>query len=165
MFDKKSSYALNKKDPNAIVYSDAGRHIIRLTRKDFDTEAEFLKWKTWSDQDYHTEDKGDNVQASHNLPLDTVADCAAVTDGPEVIIERRFEKLTRERYTAEALIRVKGQITEKQFRRIWMRYVEGLDVETIAQREGKVHSSISESINRAKKKISAFFPKNPTQKP
>ena len=86
------------------------------------------------------------------MPLDSVADSAAATDGPEVIIERRFEKLARERYTAETIIRVKGQITEKQFRRIWMRYVEGLDVETIAQREGKVHSSISESINRAKKK-------------
>lgn len=165
MFDKKSSYALNKKDPDAIVYTDADRHIIRLTREDFDTEADFLKWKAWSDEDYHEEDKGDNVQASHNLPLDSVADGAAATDGPEVIIERRFEKLARERYTSETIIRVKGQITEKQFRRIWMRYVEGLDVETIAQREGKVHSSISESINRAKKKISAFFSKNPTQKP
>ena len=56
MFDKKSSYALNKKDPDAIVYTDADGHRIRLTREDFDTEADFLKWKTWSDEDYHGEE-------------------------------------------------------------------------------------------------------------
>ena len=32
MFNRKSSYALNKKDPNAIVYMDANEAIIRLTR-------------------------------------------------------------------------------------------------------------------------------------
>ena len=31
MFNRKSSYALNKKDPNAIVYMDANEAIIRLT--------------------------------------------------------------------------------------------------------------------------------------
>lgn len=45
MYDKKSSYALNKKAPDAIVYTDADRRIIRLTRADFDTEADFLRWK------------------------------------------------------------------------------------------------------------------------
>ena len=45
MFNRKSSYALNKKDPNAIVYMDANEAIIRLTREDFASEEEFLKWK------------------------------------------------------------------------------------------------------------------------
>ena len=45
MFNRKSSYALNKKDPNAIVYMDANEAIIRLTREDFASEKEFLKWK------------------------------------------------------------------------------------------------------------------------
>ena len=42
MFNRKSSYALNKKDPNAIVYMDANEAIIRLTREDFASEEEFL---------------------------------------------------------------------------------------------------------------------------
>ena len=46
MFNRKSSYALNKKDPNAIVYMDANEAIIRLTREDFASEEEFLKWKS-----------------------------------------------------------------------------------------------------------------------
>ncbi len=162
MFDRKSSYALNKKDPDAIVYTDADGHRIRLTREDFDTEADFLKWKAWSDEDYHGEEVGDHVEDNHKAPLDEKAGAA---DGPEVIIEQRIEKLAHERYTAETVIRVKGQLTEKQFRRLWLRYVEGLDVKTIAQHEGKVHSSISESISAAKKKVLSFFSKHPTKQP
>ena len=52
MFNRKSSYALNKKDPNAIVYMDANEAIIRLTREDFAREEVFLKWKSLSDADY-----------------------------------------------------------------------------------------------------------------
>ena len=52
MFDKKSEYALNKYDQDSIIYiSVSGR--IRLTRADFSSEEEFLKWKAWSDADYH----------------------------------------------------------------------------------------------------------------
>ena len=63
MFNRKSSYALNKKDPNAIVYMDANEAIIRLTREDFASEEEFLKWKSLSDADYHASEKEDHVYA------------------------------------------------------------------------------------------------------
>ena len=162
MYDKKSNYALNKKDPDAIVYTDADRRIIRLTRSDFDTEADFLKWKAWSDEDYHGEEMGDHVEENHKAPLDEKAGAA---DGPEVIIERRIEKQAQERYSAETVIRVRGQLTEKQFRRLWLRYVDELDVEDIARQEGKVHSSISESISAARKKVLTFFSKHPTKRP
>ena len=57
MFDKKSDYALNKQDQDSIIYiSVNGR--IRLTRADFSSEEEFLKWKAWSDADYHHDRKG-----------------------------------------------------------------------------------------------------------
>lgn len=67
MFNRKSSYALNKKDPNAIVYMDANEAIIRLTREDFACEEEFLKWKSLSDADYHASEKEDHVYANHTL--------------------------------------------------------------------------------------------------
>ena len=162
MYDKKSSYALNKKDPDAIVYTDADRHIIRLTRADFDTEAGFLKWKAWSDENYHDQEKGDHVEEKHTTPMDGTAGAA---DGPEVIIERRIEKQAQERYTAETVIRVRGQLTEKQFRRLWLRYVDEMDIEDIARKEGKAHSSISESISAARKKVLTFFSKHPTKRP
>ena len=49
MFNRKSIYALNKKDPNAIVYTDADGNLIRLTCDDFACAAEFQHWKDWSD--------------------------------------------------------------------------------------------------------------------
>ena len=71
MFNRKSSYALNKKDPNAIVYMDANEAITRLTREDFASEKEFLKWKALSDEDYHASEKEAHVYANHTLALDT----------------------------------------------------------------------------------------------
>ena len=50
MFNRKSIYALNKKDPDAIVYMDANEAITRLTCEDFASEKEFLKWKSLSDE-------------------------------------------------------------------------------------------------------------------
>ena len=154
MFDKKSSYALNKKDPDAIVYTDADRHIIRLTRKDFDTEADFLRWKAWSDENYHDQEKADHVEDNHTTPLDEKAGAA---DGPEVIIEQRIEKLAHERYTAETIIRVKGQLTEKQFRRIWMYCAKGMTQQQIADVEKVGQRRISTSISTAVKKIKKYF--------
>lgn len=56
MFDKKSEYALNKHDQDSIIYISVSGHI-RLTRSDFSSEEEFLKWKAWSDEDYHEREK------------------------------------------------------------------------------------------------------------
>ena len=154
MHDKRSIYSLNKQDPEAIVYTDADKHTIRLTREDFDTEADFLKWKAWSDEDYHNEEKGDHVEDNHTTPLD---ERAGASDGPEVIIERRIEKQAQEQYTTETVIRIKGQLTEKQFRRLWLNCVEGLSKEEIAKLEGRSHQGISKSINAAMKKILRFF--------
>lgn len=67
MFNRKSIYALNKKDPDAIVYMDANEVIVRLTREDFASEKEFLKWKALSDEDYHASEKEAHVYANHTL--------------------------------------------------------------------------------------------------
>ena len=154
MPDRKSIYTLNKKDPEAIVYTDADKQIIRLTRADFDTEADFLKWKAWSDENYHDEEKSDHVEDNHTAPLDEKAGAA---DGPEVIIEQRIEKQAQERYTAETVIRIKGQLTEKQFRRLWLYCVGGLTQQQIAEAEEVGQRRISTSITGAIKKIREIF--------
>ncbi len=161
MPDRKSIFSLNKKDPEAIVYTDAHKRIIRLTHEDFDTEADFLKWKAWSDENYHDEEKADHVEENHTAPLSGLSDEAGATNGPEVIIEQRFEKQDQERCAAELVIRIKGHLTEKQFRRLWMRYVDGLDLGAIARYEDKALSSISESISAARRKFLTFFSKDP----
>ena len=157
MYDNKSNYALNKKDPDAIVYTDADRHIIRLTREDFDTEADFLKWKAWSDENYHDEERADHVEDNHTTSLAELPDKAGAVDGPEIIIEQRIEKLEHERYTAETVIRVKGYLTEKQFRRLWLYCVGDLTQQQIADAEEVGQRRISTSITSAIKKIKKYF--------
>lgn len=76
MFNRKSIYALNKKDPDAIVYMDANEVIVRLTREDFASEEEFLKWKSWSDGNYHTEDNQDVVEGKHNTSIYGLSEAA-----------------------------------------------------------------------------------------
>ncbi len=153
MPDRKSIYSLNKIDPDAIVYIDAGKRIIRLTRDDFDTEADFLEWKAWSDDNYHEEEKADHVEENHTAPLSDLSDMAGASDGPEVIIEQRFEKKSKERYAAETVIRVKGQLTEKQFRRLWMYCIGGMTQQQIAEAEEVGQRRVSKSIAIAVRKI------------
>ena len=50
IFNKSSIYALNKKDPDAIVYPAANGKLIRFTRNDFSSEEEFLAFPAWSDE-------------------------------------------------------------------------------------------------------------------
>ena len=84
MFNRKSIYALNKKDPNAIVYTDADGNLIRLTRDDFSNEEEFLRWKKISDMDYHGEEKVDHLYYDGTLPLERLAeDVIAVPSAEE----------------------------------------------------------------------------------
>ena len=97
MFNRKSSYALNKKDPDAIVYMDANEVIIRLTREDFASEEEFLKWKSWSDGNYHTEDNQDVVEGKHNTSIDDLSEAAFSIPAIDVVMDRKHEKAGRRR--------------------------------------------------------------------
>ncbi len=164
MFDSQSDYALNKRDPEAIVCKSVTGVHIRLTREDFSSEEEFLFWKEWSNEDYHSEEKSDHIQLNHTLPLCEASKVVAILDGPDAIIEQKFEELEQAQHLAAVVADMRGQLTDKQFRRLWMHYAEGLSIETIARLEGKVHSSISESINTAKKILVSLL-KNPTQRP
>ena len=56
MFDKKNDAARNKKRADAIVYAGAAGEVV-LTQNDFESEAEFRRWKTWSDEDYKRTEK------------------------------------------------------------------------------------------------------------
>ena len=100
MFNRKSSYALNKKDVNAIVYIDANENIIRLTREDFASEEEFQKWKSWSDENYHTEDNRDVVEGKHNMSIDDLSEAALAIPAIDVVMDRQYETSERRRRAA-----------------------------------------------------------------
>ena len=152
MLDTASIYALNKKEPDAIIYTDADKNMIRLTREDFNTEEEFLRWKDWSDTDYHLLEKRDHVQTNHTLPMGELTGAAGTADGPEIILEKRMDLQARREYSAEIILRMRGCLTDTQFRRLWMYCAENMTETRIAAIEGASQCSIAESIGTALKK-------------
>lgn len=68
MFDRKSDYAQNKREKDAIVYIGVTGPVL-LTRATFTSEDEFMKWKLWSDSDYHATEKTGRSYYDNSLPL------------------------------------------------------------------------------------------------
>ena len=174
MFNRKSIYALNKKDPDAIVYMDANEVIICLTREDFASEEEFLKWKSWSDGNYHTEDNQDVVEGKHNTSIDDLSEAALSIPAIDVVMDRQHEKSERRRMASTMVSQIRDKLTETQFRRLWMYYVDGMTVDEIGEKEGVSrqaayirlsytddHSSESDSVSNQRKLIENFVERNP----
>ena len=67
MFNNKTEYALNKKNPLAIAYQDAYGNIIRLTEADFESTEEFQHWKALLDDSSHAEEKTEHVHQNHTI--------------------------------------------------------------------------------------------------
>lgn len=86
MYDRRSIYALNKKNP------DADGNLICLTCADFTDEAEFRRWKRWSDQDFHAEDKSDVEESDHTTSMDMVP--RGRTRYPSVILKPSGRRIT-----------------------------------------------------------------------
>jgi DNA-directed RNA polymerase specialized sigma subunit len=157
MFNRKSSYALNKKDPNAIVYMDANEAIIRLTREDFASEEEFLKWKSLSDADYHASEKEDHVYANHTLALDELSEEAASIPAADVCMEQAHDRVAEIRRSTQKVTQIRKHLTDTQFRRMWMYFVDGMTIDEIGKVEGVSHQAISLNITAAIRKIKKYF--------
>lgn len=159
MFDRKSDYALNKQDPEAIVCkSSTGVHI-RLTRLDFATPEEFERWKHWSDEDYHDTEKADHVYANHTVPADKLVEVSITVISPEDELMEVFSRQEREELHRRLKDGLETRLTPAQRRRLWMYCVEGLTVEEIAGKENVKHQNVSKRIVAAKKILKKFLEK------
>ena len=154
MFDKKSDYALNKRDKDSILYISVTGPV-RLTRADFPGEAEFLRWKRWSDGDYLAIEKAGRSFYDNSIPLDDRLDVVgAVLSVEDVLIltlEETEAKAKRARWCAELVEQIKRRLTKKQFRRVWLYHVEKLNEREIAALEGVGQQRISKSLIASKK--------------
>lgn len=156
MFDRKSDFALNKKDPDAIVCkSSTGVHI-RLTRLDFASPEEFEKWKRWSDEDYHSTEKADHVYSNHTVPVDKLVEVSITVISPEDELMEVFSRQEREDLYRRLEAGLETRLTPAQRRRLWM-YLEGTTETQIAETENVCQQSISECLQAAIKKLKKFF--------
>lgn len=154
MFNKKSDYALNKRAKDSIVYISVTGPI-QLNRQDFPSEAEFLKWKRWSDGDYHDTQKAGRSFYDNCIPLDDRLDVVgavlSVEDALFLALEEAEAQAKRARWCAELVAQIRSRLTEKQFRRVWMYYVEKLSEREIAALEGVGQQRVSKSLVASKK--------------
>lgn len=156
MFDTQSDYALNKRDKNAIVCSSVTGDHIRLTREDFASEEEFERWKVWSDDDYHIIElagrKADDCLSFEEQQDVSVASAEGTFLAPYIAAERAEQ-------SRKVLEQIKKHLTEKQYRRLCLYYMEGKTEVEIAMMEGVGQSSISRSIDSGTKLVERFFEK------
>lgn len=150
-----SDYALNKRDKEAIVYKDVYGNLVRLTADQFESEEEFLKWKAWSDNDYHRIEKNQHIENDHTLPYESVAEEILACGSYEEEYMDRLEREEEYRKCAQMLSGVLGSMTDTQRRRILMRYRDGISTAEIAQEEGVSRQMIYLSLSEARKKAIA----------
>ena len=154
MFDPKSDYALNKVAPDAIVYTDSNGILIRLTPDDFSSLEEFLRWKVWSDEDYHTTENEEHIFSNHKYSL---SEQAAAVQSPEDAMVEAQEERERQELRHLLMAGLDSCLTPAQRRRLWLYCVDGLSEEAIALAEDVKQQSISECLWRAKEKIKKFL--------
>ena len=158
MFKKDSLYSINKKNPDAVVYKFANGEQSLVTRADFATEEEFLAFKKWSDEDFHTEDKRDVLAGIRQVSIEDISEAAIAVPAVDVAMERQHQRAEQRRKASDMVVQLKDKLTETQFRRLWMYHVEGLTIDEIGEVEGISHQNVSKSILAAEKKIKKFSP-------
>ncbi|MBD5457181.1 MAG: sigma-70 family RNA polymerase sigma factor [Lachnospiraceae bacterium] len=157
MFDPKSDYALNKMDPEAIVYIDSRGTLIRLTVENFASPEEFQRWKKWSDGDYHKIDNAGISLSKRTLSLDGLSEQAMAVQSPEDILIILQEQQEREELRRLLMKGVDSCLTQSQRRRLWLYCVDGLSEEAIALAENVRQQSVSECLSRAKDNLKKFL--------
>ena len=144
MFDSKSDYALNKLDQDAIVCKSATGVHIRLTREDFASDEEFQHWKEWSDCDYHDTEKAGRKFYDKCTALNTVLDSSGLSI-EDILVAPLLRMEQSEQRTARIQM-VRSVLTEKQYRRLRMYFIQGMTETRIAEIEGVGQRRISKSI-------------------
>lgn len=157
MFDTQSDFALNKRDQEAIVCkSVTGRHI-RLTRENFSSEEEFLSWKAFSDKDYGEQEHNGRDFDDRSISLDAAWDVTSLS--AEDILIAAFAENQRQERRSEMTVLLQKCLTEKQYRRLCLYYLEGMTEAQIGEIEGVGQRRISASLIAGAKKVERFFKK------
>ena len=155
MHDRKSLYSRNKRNSRAILCPDAFEQDHPLTPEQFSSEEEFRFWKMWSDENYHVWELADHIYSDHTSPL---TEYSAAEPSPEDMILSRLDRRESVMFAQSSLQKIRGIVTEKQYRRIQM-YCEGMTYREIAEAEGVSAKNVFKSVMAGKKKISKILEK------
>lgn len=155
MYNKKSNYALNKKNKEAIISRNAIGEYIKLTKEEFASEEEFAHWKEWSDEEYRQEYNAEQSYKRLKNKLQKQAENEAASLSVEQLLLNDLADEER-----KALVnKIQSFLTETQFRRLWLYYVEEKTEQEIALEERTSQQAISICLLKALKKIQKVFKK------
>ena len=135
---------------------DADGNLICLTCADFTDEAEFRRWKRWSDQDFHAEDKSDVEESDHTTSMDMVPEAALAVPNEEALAEERQVREAQIRCAEAAVSGIRSILTEAQFYRLRQYCIEGKTESEIAEAEGVTQQAVSKLLVSALKKRENF---------
>lgn len=153
-----TNYAINKANSDAIVYRFANGDVKEITVDDFGgDELAFRTWKSFSDNNYHEEDNHTRSICRKDISLEAVeeVDLGCSESCLDTILKSEDEK-----ELSEGVGELLAGLSEKQRRRIIMFAVYNMSQEEIALAEGCYQSSVSESLQAAKKKMKKIFEKS-----
>ena len=122
---------------------------IRATRRQSFTHLAY--WKKWSDDDYRSSEKAGRWYDDCTVPIRAEADTDGVTI-EDMLVEDKTGVSSRLR-TADMMKRIRDILTETQYRRLYMFYVERMQMTLIALSEGISQPAVSKSIRSARKKL------------
>ena len=158
---RKSFYALNKVS-EGIVYRNADGSIVEITFEKIAaedptfTKEDFENIKKFSDELYHEEEKGDNLEAHYVKSIfdeNKAADKVCVESFETALIEHEEKNMV----TKKLQEAIDTQLTETQKRRLYMSFFRNMTAMEIAKLEGVSFSKVCKSIRLAKKKIKKYL--------
>lgn len=153
MYDKLSDYALNKRSRDSIVCKSVTGEHIHIRREDFACYEEFEIWKAWSDADYHETDKLNRRYSDRTLSLKEDVD-SPLPSAEDIVLNE--ENTCAVNLTAK----IRDKLTEKQYRRLRLYYLEHQSECEIAKLEGVGQQRISKSILTGKRSLENILREN-----
>ena len=152
-----TDYAINNANSEAIVYRFANGKVREITVDDFNgDELAFRTWKTFSDRDYHSQEKQTRRTSRKDVSYDSLEEMdLGYSEGCLDTMLRTED----EEALSEGVEELLSNLSEKQRRRLYLYVIKGMKQEEIARLEGCCQRVISESIYAAKNKIKKIFEK------
>ena len=154
---KRNIYAMNRQDPNAIVYLDSDGSTIRLTREDFSTEEEFQKWKAWSDQQYLQESRQEKSYLDRKVTIKEFDQRQGTPADSEALLLEREERMAQKRAAQIVTKDIQKLLTKNQYRRLWLYGVLHMTEEEIGRLENVSHQAVSKSLRSAMRRIRKYI--------
>lgn len=154
---KRNIYAMNRQDPNAIVYLDSDGSTIRLTREDFSTEDEFRRWKKWSDQQYLQESRQEKNYWDRKVTIKEFDQRQGSPADSETLLLEHEDRMAQKRAAQIVTKDIQRLLTKNQYRRLWLYGVMHMTEEEIGRLENVSHQAVSKSLRSAMRRIRKYI--------